>query len=99
MRGLEGKTALVTGAQRGIGAAIARRLAEDGCTVWVNAVEELDAAGELAGEIGGQVVEADVADPAQVEQMLHATGPIGVLVNNAADQTHQPLLDADPGTF
>ena len=99
MRGLEGKAALVTGAQRGIGAAIARRLAEEGCAVWVNAVEELDAAHELAGEIGGRVVEADVADPAQVEEMLKTTGPLGVLVNNAADQTHEPLLEADPDTF
>src|SRR3954452_11423082 len=98
MRGLEGKAALVTGAQRGIGAAIARRLAEEGCTVWVNAVEELDHAQALAREIGGQVVEADVAAPAQVEQMVETTGPLGVLVNNAADQSHQPLLEADPDT-
>src|SRR3954463_5940347 len=99
MRGLEGKSALVTGAQRGIGAAIARRLGEEGCEVWVNAVEELDAAHELAKEIGGRVVEADVADPGQVQRMLETTGPLGVLVNNAADQTHQPLLEADPDTW
>ena len=99
MRGLEGKAALVTGAQRGIGAAIARRLAEEGCSVWVNAVEELDAAHALASDIGAQLVEADVSDPGQVERMLEATGPVGVLVNNAADQTHEPLLEADPDTF
>jgi NAD(P)-dependent dehydrogenase (short-subunit alcohol dehydrogenase family) len=99
MRGLEGKTALITGAQRGIGAAIARRLAEEGCAVWINAVEELDAAHELAGELGARVVRADVAEPDQVEEMMNATGPLGVLVNNAADQTHEPLLEADPETF
>jgi meso-butanediol dehydrogenase/(S,S)-butanediol dehydrogenase/diacetyl reductase len=95
MRGLEDKNALVTGAQRGIGAAIARRLAEEGCTVWVNAVEELDQAHALAAEIGGDVVEADVADPAQVEEMIGKAGPLDVLVNNAADQTRQNLLDVD----
>jgi meso-butanediol dehydrogenase/(S,S)-butanediol dehydrogenase/diacetyl reductase len=99
MRGLEGKPALVTGAQRGIGAAIARRLAEEGCAVWVNAVEELDAARELASAIGGRVVEADVADPDEVRRMMDTTGPLGVLVNNAADQTHQALLEADAETF
>jgi NAD(P)-dependent dehydrogenase (short-subunit alcohol dehydrogenase family) len=95
MRGLEGKNALVTGAQRGIGAAIARRLAEERCTVWINAVEELAQAHALAAEIGGNVVEADVADPAQVEAMIRRAGPLDVLVNNAADQTRQDLLDVD----
>jgi meso-butanediol dehydrogenase/(S,S)-butanediol dehydrogenase/diacetyl reductase len=95
MRGLEGKNALVTGAQRGIGAAIARRLAEEGCTVWVNAVEELEEAHTLAGEIGASVVEGDVADPGQVEEMIQMAGPLGVLVNNAADQSRQNILDTD----
>ena len=95
MRGLNGKVALVTGAQRGIGAAIARRLSEEGCTVWVNAVEELDDAEGLAEEIGGQVVKANVADAAAVEEMLRVAGPLDVLVNNAADQTHQPLHELD----
>ena len=99
MRGLEGKVALVTGAQRGIGAAIARRLAEEGCGVWVNAVEQLDDAHELAKEIGGRVVEADVGDPGRVEQMLATTGALDVLVNNAADQTYQPLLSAEPAAW
>jgi len=89
------KTALVTGAQRGIGAAIARRLAADGARLWINAVEELDRARELAAELGGEAAEADVADQRQVERMLERIGCLDVLVNNAADQTYEPLLDAD----
>jgi NAD(P)-dependent dehydrogenase (short-subunit alcohol dehydrogenase family) len=95
MTDLSDRNALVTGAQRGIGAAIARRLAADGARVWVNAVEELDRARELAGEIGANVVEADVSDPEQVARMLERTGPLDVLVNNAADQTYQPILEVD----
>jgi NAD(P)-dependent dehydrogenase (short-subunit alcohol dehydrogenase family) len=89
---LRGKTALVTGAQRGIGAAIAQRLASDGAKVWVNAVEEIARARALASEIGAEAIEADVADSEAVAAMLRHTGPLQVLVNNAADQTHQPLL-------
>ena len=95
-RAPDAKTALVSGAQRGIGAAIARRLAADGARVWINAVEELDRARELAAELGGELVEADVADHVQVERMLERIGSLDVLVNNAADQTYEPLLDADP---
>jgi NAD(P)-dependent dehydrogenase (short-subunit alcohol dehydrogenase family) len=96
---LRGKTALVTGAQRGIGAAIARRLAFDGAGLWINAVEELDQARELAAELGGQAVEADVAEPEQVGRMLQRVGSLDILVNNAADQSNQALLDADRGTW
>ncbi len=99
MGDLGGKTALVTGAQRGIGAAIARRLADDGAQVWINAVEELERAEALAAEIGGQAVEADVADAGEVERMLESIGSLDVLVNNAADQRSQALLEADVATW
>jgi NAD(P)-dependent dehydrogenase (short-subunit alcohol dehydrogenase family) len=95
VEGLRGKVALVTGAQRGIGAAIARRLAGGGANVWVNAVEELDAAEALAREIAGEAVAGDVSDEAQVAAMLERTGPLDVLVNNAADQTRQALLEVE----
>jgi NAD(P)-dependent dehydrogenase (short-subunit alcohol dehydrogenase family) len=92
---LDAKVALVTGGQRGIGAAIARRLAEDGAQVWINSVEEIDRGRELAAELGGELVEADVSDPEQVGVMFERVGSLDVLVNNAADQTYQPLLDAE----
>ena len=59
MSDLNGKFALVTGAQRGIGAAIARRLARAGARVLINAVEELDRAQTLAARLDGELVEAD----------------------------------------
>jgi 3-oxoacyl-[acyl-carrier protein] reductase len=95
IEGLRDKTALVTGGQRGIGEAIARRLAREGARVWVNAVEELERARALADEIGGQAVEADVTDAAAIAAMLERSGPLDVLVNNAADQTRQPLPEIE----
>ncbi|KAB0570858.1 SDR family oxidoreductase [Brucella pituitosa] len=86
------RIAIVTGASRGIGAAIARRLATDGFTVVVNYAGSKNAAEELAAEIiqsGGQAVthQADVSDAAAVKRMFEsaesAFGGIDVLVNNA----------------
>ena len=64
------KIALVTGGSRGIGAAVARRLAADGCTVVVNYRESQAQAEALAHEIGGLTLQADVSDPHQVEAMM-----------------------------
>ena len=85
------KRALVTGGSGALGGAICKRLAADGCHVYVHANSRLEQAQQLAHEIiaaGGtaQAVAFDVADPAAcalaVEAML-AEGPIQVLVNNA----------------
>lgn len=89
---LDGKTALVTGASRGIGRAIALRLAAEGASVAINyagntaKAEETKAAIEAAGGKAA-LFQADVSDSAQVEQMVAAVteafGTIDILVNNA----------------
>jgi len=89
---LDGQTALVTGAGRGIGLAIARELAATGANIVVNYMTSADAAQALASEIrelGPQalVVRADVTDYEQVTEMIKQTmetfGQIDILVNNA----------------
>ena len=64
------KIALVTGGSRGIGAAVARRLAADGCTVVVNYVSSREKAEALAAEVGGSALRSDVSDPHQVQTMI-----------------------------
>src|SRR5262245_58151628 len=91
-RTLSGKVALVTGGSRGIGAAIARRLAHEGADVVISytasadkaaaVVRELEAAGRRAAAF-----KADQADPAQVEFLVKAVvehfGRLDILINNA----------------
>ena len=89
---LDGQTAIVTGAGRGIGQAIARELAATGANIVINYSTSADASNELANEIremGPQalVVHADVTDYDQVTEMVKRTidtfGQIDILVNNA----------------
>jgi 3-oxoacyl-[acyl-carrier protein] reductase len=89
---LDGKTALVTGASRGIGRGIARRLARDGAAVAVNYRSSRDEAESLVAEITGSggraiAVGGDVASAADVAAMLDRAvkelGGIHILVNNA----------------
>lgn len=86
------RNALVTGASRGIGAAIARRLARDGFRVWLNFKSRRDAAEAVAKEIEGAggtalLLPFDVSDPDAVRDVLEPAiaehGPLSVLVNNA----------------
>ena len=80
---LAGKTALVTGASRGIGRAIAVELAAAGATVVVGYRSGQDEAEEVAEEIGGRAVQADVSDAASALALVEAAGDIDILVNNA----------------
>jgi 3-oxoacyl-[acyl-carrier protein] reductase len=80
---LEGKTALVTGASRGIGRAIAVELAEAGAAVVVSYRSGADEAEALAAEIGARAVQADVSDPASAQALVEEAGDLDVLVNNA----------------
>lgn len=102
------KVALVTGASRGIGAAIARRLAKDGMTVVINYAGSTAEAETLASEIeadGGRALtaQADVSDPQAVARMWDAAeaafGGVDILVNNAGIMQLAALANSDDALF
>jgi 3-oxoacyl-[acyl-carrier protein] reductase len=80
---LEGKTALVTGGSRGIGAAVARELARAGAAVVVGYRSGADEAEAIASEIGGRAVQADVSNAGDAKRLVEEAGELDVLVNNA----------------
>jgi 3-oxoacyl-[acyl-carrier protein] reductase len=105
---LQGKVALVTGASRGIGAAIAQRLAADGARVVVNYARSAGPAEEVVGRIrkaGGEAsaVKADLTDPAQVKPLFDAArkayGRVDILVNNAGVFDLRPVEQLDAGHY
>jgi 3-oxoacyl-[acyl-carrier protein] reductase len=108
MTNRQNKVALVTGASRGIGAAIAERLAKDGFTVVVNYSGRRQEAEALVAKIkaaGGRAVtaQADVSDPAAVVHMFDAAetafGGVDVLVNNAGIMTLNAIAESDDAVF
>ena len=80
---LDGKLALVTGASRGIGRAIAEELARAGAAVVVGYRSGKDEAEELAAAIGGRAIQADVSDAGEAKRLIDEAGDVDVLVNNA----------------
>jgi len=80
---LEGKTALVTGASRGIGRAIAAELAAGGASVVIGYRSGRDEAEALAVELGGRAVQADVSSAEDAKRLVEEAGDLDILVNNA----------------
>ena len=80
---LAGKTALVTGGSRGIGAAIARELARAGASVTLSYRSGKEEAEQVAQEVGAKAVEADVSDGEQAKALVAEAGDLDILVNNA----------------
>ena len=93
--GLTGKVALVTGASRGIGAAVARRLADAGVELGLGS-----RAGDDLGIAGAVAPPTDVRDPAQVDALVAATveahGRLDIVVANAGVGAYGPFLELDP---
>jgi 3-oxoacyl-[acyl-carrier protein] reductase len=92
---LEGRTALVTGGSRGIGAAIAAELARAGATVVVGYRTGAEEATALAAEIGGRAVQADVSSAEEAARLVEEAGDLDILVNNAG-ATRDGLLARMP---
>ncbi|MFD5625365.1 SDR family oxidoreductase [Streptomyces sp. NPDC127072] len=97
--GLRGRAAIVTGASRGIGLAIAEELAGAGARVCVTA-RDADAVALAATRLGGVGLAGSVADPGHLRRLtalaLREFGRIDVVVNNAAvNEPYGPLMDAD----
>ncbi|MEE2656479.1 MAG: SDR family NAD(P)-dependent oxidoreductase [Chloroflexota bacterium] len=97
---LEGKVALVTGAGRNIGRAIALAMADNGASVAVNGLQNQEAINEVSKLIevrGGKAVPilADVSDPTQVNRMVEkiasTLGPVDILVSNVGVRPHGPI--------
>ena len=104
---LESKAALVTGAARGIGRAIAQALARAGAAVVVNDIDEPGAectAAEIRKQSGKAVsAPADIAELSTHEMLVTRTieqfGRLDILVNNAGIQFHEPFLDSQPDSW
>ncbi len=105
---LDGKVALVTGASRGIGRAIAERLSHEGAAVVINYVRNADDALKLVGQIeasGGRAlaVQADVGQVSEIVRLFDAAlahfGKLDILVNNAGIMFNKPVSTVTEAEF
>lgn len=105
---LQGKVAVVTGASRGIGRAVAIRLADEGADVVVNYHSDHESASSLEKELTSRgrraiTVQADVSDPVQtgllMDQAVERLGRLDILVSNAGIEHFAPLADITPADF
>ena len=108
MSAMENRTAIITGASRGIGVALAKRLATDGFAVVINYANSAAAAEELAESLKSDgrkaiAVKADIARPDAVTALFDKTiaefGGVDVIVNNAGVMTTQPIAEMEDATF
>jgi len=104
----ENRTAIITGASRGIGVALAKRLAADGFAVVINYANSATAAENLTNELKSQghkaiAIKADISRPDAVTALFDKTitefGGVDVIVNNAGVMTTQPIAEMDDATF
>jgi glucose 1-dehydrogenase len=114
MKGLAGKTALITGASSGIGQAITFRLAQEGCNVVINYRSKpedakrteaiaLQKAQDAGHEIQALLIQGDVSQEADILRMINTTlqtfGQLDILVNNAGIQSEYPSHDIPTDRF
>ncbi|EHK53393.1 SDR family oxidoreductase [Allomesorhizobium alhagi] len=99
---LKGRVALVTGASRGLGFAMAKALAENGATVIVNA-RDIDALSAAAERIAAEALPFDVTDAtisrAALEGIVERHGRLDILINNAGIQHRRPLVEWEDEDF
>jgi len=101
-KSLSNKTALITGGARGIGKAIAKKLANNGCNIAINYYNSSDLANELCDElkdigVKAYAIQGNVADPMSVKELLQGFqehfGQLDILINNAASGVLKPALE------
>ncbi|RCK28125.1 3-ketoacyl-ACP reductase [Thalassospira profundimaris] len=108
MSATENRTAIITGASRGIGVALAKRLAKDGFAVVINYASSAQPAEELAEGLKADghkaiAIRADISRPDAVTALFDKTisefGGVDVIVNNAGVMTTQPIAEMDDATY
>ncbi|WP_417825515.1 SDR family oxidoreductase [Thalassospira povalilytica] len=108
MSATENRTAIITGASRGIGVALAKRLAKDGFAVVINYASSAQPAEELAESLTADghkaiAIRADISRPDAVTALFDKTisefGGVDVIVNNAGVMTTQPIAEMDDATY